>query len=29
MIVFGFAIIIYIVFAYSGKKNEDREDLWK
>ncbi len=27
MIVFGFAIIIYIVFAYSGKKNEDREDL--
>ncbi len=29
MIVFGFAIIIYIVFTYSGKKNEDREDLWR
>jgi hypothetical protein len=27
MIVFGFAIIIYIVFTYSSKKNEDREDL--
>lgn len=27
MIVFGFAMIIYVVFAYSGKKNEDREDL--
>ena len=27
MMIFGLAIIIYVVFAYSGKKNEDREDL--
>lgn len=27
MMVFGLAIIVYVVFAYSGKRNEDREDL--